>query len=303
MTNTQLQKTKLGIGTWAWGDSFFWGWGRGGYGLDDLKAATAACVAAGVTLFDTAEVYGMGRSERILGRLALDSLRPLQIASKCFPFPYRFSPRALSRALKNSLARLQRDKIELYQMHWPFAPVSIRSWMNAMADAVEAGLIDQVGVSNYNARQLEAAYTALAERGIHLASNQISYSLMHRRPELNGLIRLCQDLGITVIAYSPIAQGLLTGKYSRRNPPGGPRRFRYGSAQLELAERLVDETRRIGASYGGKTPVQVALNWCIAKGTLPIPGVKNRRQADEVLGALGWQLSDADVAKLDELED
>lgn len=290
----------MGIGTWAWGDRIFWGWGRA-YGKRDLQAALVACVSAGVTLFDTAEVYGMGLSERLLGELAESSPKPLHIASKCFPFPWRASARFLHRALKNSLTRLRRDKIDLYQMHSPFSPVSIRSWMNAMADALQAGLVDRVGVSNYNARQLEAAYRALAQRGIKLASNQINYSLMHRQPELNGLLKLCQDLEVTVIAYSPIAQGLLTGKYSRQNRPPGMRRFRYGAGQLLQAERLVEEMRRIGARHGGRTPAQVALNWCITKGTVPIPGVKNRRQAEDVLGAIGWELNQGDVERLDAL--
>jgi len=169
------------------------------------------------------------------------------------------------------------------------------------ADATEAGLIRQIGVSNYSPQQTELAYRALERRGLHLSSNQIKFSLLARSPERSGLLKLCKELGVTVIAYSPIAQGLLTGKYSPQNRPPLPRRV--SARNLSGIQPLVDELMRIGIPHGNKTPVQVALNWCIAKGTLPIPGVKNAFQAKENAGALGWNLNEAEIARLDDLSD
>jgi aryl-alcohol dehydrogenase-like predicted oxidoreductase len=290
----------VGVGCWPWGDTFSWGYGVS-YGKEDTRGAFKASVSAGLTFFDTAEIYGFGRSESLLGEFIAGSDAEVLVASKCFPYPWRLSSRSLKGAIQRSLKRLGIPQIHLYQMHWPTPLVRIEDWMNAMADAVEAGLIRQVGVSNYNQKQTEIAYRTLERRGLHLASNQIKFSLLARRAEHQGLLQLCKDLGVTVIAYSPIAQGLLTGKYSPQNPPPPPRRVSKRS--MLRIQPLLDELRRIGIAHANRTPVQVALNWCIAKGTLPIPSAKNERQAQENAGALGWSLTEADIARLDEISD
>ena len=295
---TGIQISPLGIGTWAWGDTIFWQYGKGGYSDADIEAAYQASLAHGINFFDTAEVYGLGRSERLLGQYACQASGPVAIASKFFPFPWRLRKGRLLNALRNSLERLGMDSIDLYQLHWPFPPVSIDTWMDALADAVEAGLVRAVGVSNYNVEQTQRAHTALAQRGIPLASNQVEYSLWQRKPETSGLLEVCRQLDVTLIAYSPLAQGLLTGKYTRDNPPPGARGRRYGRA-LGKVQPLVALMRELGAAHGGKTPAQVALNWTICKGTVPIPGAKNARQALDNAGALGWRLSPDQVQALD----
>jgi aryl-alcohol dehydrogenase-like predicted oxidoreductase len=289
------------MGCWAWGDRLFWDYGKT-YSKEDLRTVFTACLKAGVNMFDTAEIYGLGASERLLGEFIAEhgaDGNEIVVASKCFPYPWRISARQLLPALRKSLARLGLPSIQLYQMHWPFPPVRIESWMDAMADAVEAGLIKQVGVSNYDPAQTERAFNALQKRGLHLATNQVRYSLLDRSIESSGLLKLCKDLGVTVIAYSPIAQGLLTGKYSPQNPP--PARRSATVAGLARLQPLLEDMRRIGIVHGGKTPVQVAINWCIAKGTLPIPGAKNERQSLENAGALGWSLTAEEVANLEEM--
>lgn len=290
----------LGIGTWAWGDRMLWGYGQGGYNDEDLKAAFDASLEAGVTLFDTAEVYGSGQSERLLGQFVKETDQVVIVASKFMPYPWRLRGRSLLKALRNSLERMGLEKIDLYQMHWPFAPVSIERWMEVMAEAVEEELIAEVGVSNYSVEQTRRAHEALAKFDIPLVSNQVEYSLANRKVERNGLLQFCEELKIKVIAYSPLGQGLLTGKYSRDNPMKGLRGRRVGRKRLAEAERLVDVMRAIGKKYANKTAAQVALKWAIQKGTIPIPGVKNIRQAKENLGALGWKLNNADMAELDE---
>jgi aryl-alcohol dehydrogenase-like predicted oxidoreductase len=290
----------IGVGCWAWGDAFFWGYGRG-YTKGDLKQAFDASLAEGITFFDTAEAYGRGQSERLLGEFSAAAGAEVVIASKFFPYPWRALRGQLPRAAAASRERLGVPAIQLYQQHWPFPPRDLETWMHAMADAVEAGLIKQAGVSNFSPRQLERAYRVLESRGLHLASNQVSYSLLDRRPEHSGLLQLCKDLDVTLIAYSPLAQGLLTGKYGRRNRPRGLARNVLNFGKLGALKPLLEEMLRIGLSHDNKTPGQVALNWCVAKGTLAIPGAKNARQAKENAGALGWSLTAEEIARLDEL--
>ena len=218
-------------------------------------------------------MYGRGRSERLLGQFARKAGWPVVITTKFFPLPWRVSKGQLAGALRHSLDRLGLESVDLYQMHWPFPPVPIDTWMDAMADAVQAGLIHAVGVSNYNAEQTRRAYDALARRGVPLASNQVDYSLLQRKPETNGLLALCNQLNVTLIAYSPLAQGLLTGKYTPQNPPPGLRGRRYGGILAKI-QPLTGMLREIGQAHGGKTPAQVALNWTISKGTVPIPAPK-----------------------------
>jgi aryl-alcohol dehydrogenase-like predicted oxidoreductase len=137
----------------------------------------------------------------------------------------------------------------------------------------------------------------LRKRGLRLATNQIEFSLLRRVPETGGLLATCAQLGVVPLAYSPIGQGRLTGKYSASNPPPGRRGF--SAHPMETVDRVVAELRRIGDAAGGRTASQVALNWLIAKGAVPIPGAKNRAQATENAGAIGWQMAADDLAALD----
>jgi aryl-alcohol dehydrogenase-like predicted oxidoreductase len=286
----------------AWGDAPFWAYG-GGYGEAGSREAFIAAVSAGIDFFDTAEIYGRGQSERLLGQFIRESGRPVVVATKFFPFPWRLHRSDLVAALRASLARLQLHQVDLYQIHWPFPPVSIETWMDGMADAVEAGLARAVGVSNYNAEQTRRAYEALARRNIPLASNQVEYSLLHRAPQRNGLVQVCRELGVTLIAYSPIARGLLTGKYTPEHPPRDVLRRIRTRGDVGRIQPLIAKLREIGARHGDKTPAQVALNWLLCKGAVPIPGAKNASQAQENAGALGWRLTDAEVIELDEASD
>lgn len=298
--NTDIAISPLGIGTWAWGDQVMWGYGKG-YNDADVRAAFDATVAAGINFFDTAEVYGLGRSEKLLGQFIHESGQTLVVATKFMPFPFWLTKNALRRALRNSLKRLGLPSVDLYQMHFPLPPVPVETWMDAMAEAVEAGFVRAVGVSNYNQAQMGRAHTALAKRGIPLASNQVFYSLLHRDPEFNGVAQLCKDLNVTLIAYSPLEKGVLTGKYTPDNPPPGPRKNIYSREYLKKVQPLIEMLRDFGDAHGGKSPAQVALNWTICKGAVPIPGAKNVRQVQSNAGALGWRLTDDEVAALDEL--
>ena len=296
---TDVRITPLGMGAWQWGDKFMWGYGRG-YTDSDLKTAFEETLKAGVNWVDTAEVYGMGTSEKLLGRFVSETNAKIVVATKCFQYPWRWSGRALLGALRASLKRLRLERVDLYQMHWPYPFVSIESWMDAMAEAVKAGLTRAVGVSNYSAEQTRRARERLAKHGIALASNQIQYSLLHRTPERNGTIAACRELGVTVIAYSPIAKGVLSGKYTPDNIPPGVRGQMYNREYLTRVQPLIGLMKEIGQAHGAKTPSQVALNWLICKGAVPIPGAKNARQAQDNAGGNGWRMSEAEVRALDE---
>jgi aryl-alcohol dehydrogenase-like predicted oxidoreductase len=295
---------RLGIGVMVWGEPK--GFARftpaklaygGAHGAEEEQRAFDASVAAGVTLFDTAAMYSSGASERRLGELAQH--HAVLIASK-FPGTLRFRAENFPKELEASLERLGRESIDLYQHHFPTTAVSIPALMELMADAVEAGKVKAVGVSNYSAEQMRIAHAALAKRGIPLASNQVQYSLLHRQPEVNGVLDTCRELGITLIAYSPLAMGALTGKYSSASKASGLRRFmpNFGRKEMDKVQPVLSLLSEIGAQYS-KTPSQVALRWLIENPlVLPIPGAKNSRQAENNAGALTFSLSPEEVEAL-----
>jgi aryl-alcohol dehydrogenase-like predicted oxidoreductase len=299
--SSDIQISPLGIGTWQWGDSMFWGYEKNGYNAQDVQAAFTASVQAGINFFDTAEVYGLGRSETLLGQFVRQAGQPLVVATKFMPFPWRLGKGRTHNAMRHSLRRLGLDKVDLYQIHWPFPPRPIEYWVEAMAELAQAGLARVVGVSNYDTDQMRRAHKLLAERGLALASNQVKFNLLNRAPERSGLLQACRELNVTLIAYSPLAQGLLTGKYNPQNPPQGFRNRSYAQL-LDKIQPLIVLLKEIGQAHG-KTPPQVALNWVMCKGAAPIPGAKNARQAQDNVGALGWRLTESEVAVLDEASD
>jgi aryl-alcohol dehydrogenase-like predicted oxidoreductase len=303
LSGSDVSLPLLGVGTWAWGDRGTWG--MGGYDTDltrdSIQEAWDTSIAAGVNFFDTAEVYGRGESERIIGAMLArnpEQAGSVVIATKFMPSPWKVDVRgALLRSLRASLERLGLPSVDLYQIHGPISLRSHRALADALANAHQAGLVKAVGVSNYSAKETGAMAEALRGRGMRLATNQIEFSLLRRSPETSGLLKACADEGVVPLAYSPIGQGRLTGKYSASNPPPGKRTF--SNHPMEVVDGVVAELRSIGEKYGGKLPSQVALNWVIAKGAVPIPGAKSRKQAEENAGALGWRIDDDDMARLD----
>jgi aryl-alcohol dehydrogenase-like predicted oxidoreductase len=303
---SDLHVPRLGVGAMTWGDPN--GLARlhpaklaygGAHGYDEEKRALEASLAAGVNLFDTAAMYSGGASERRLGELGRE--RDVLIATK-FPGSFFFRTENLPKELDASLARLGRSSLDLYQHHFPTNRVSIPQLMELLADAVEAGKIKAVGVSNYSAEQMRIAHAALARRGIPLASNQVEYSLLHRQPEINGVLDACRELRITLIAYQPLASGALTGKYSATNKPSGLRRFlpNFNKKAIEAVRPVVELLREIGDRYS-KTLSQVALRWLIENPlVLPIPGAKNSKQAINNAGALTFSLTPEEIEALNQ---
>jgi aryl-alcohol dehydrogenase-like predicted oxidoreductase len=297
---TNIPVTPMGFGTWAWGDSLFWGYGKD-YGEAELRLAFQAAVNKGITFFDTAEIYGLGKSEELLGKFVKEIPATTQIASKYMPVPWRWRSEDVADAVTASLKRLQMPSIDLYQIHWPFTLfLSQESLMNALADEVQQGRVKAVGVSNYSAAQMREAHDLLARRGVPLAVNQMRYSLITREIENNGVLAEAQSLGVTILAYSPLAQGLLTGKYDGTNVPTGARSWdkRFQANGLMKLQPVLDQLKELGQKYE-KTPAQVALNWLMAQpGVIPIPGIKSAAQVEQNAGALGWVLTAEEVVQL-----
>ncbi len=282
----------LGVGTNSWNERTFEG----------AREAFSASLDAGITLIDTAEVYGRGESERVIGRLLSESGRSAAVATKFAPLPLRLSEGSLRRALAASLGRLELASVDLYQVHWPFTFVRIETLMRRLAREVAAGRVRGVGVSNYGATQMRRAHAALAEAGIPLVSNQVNYSLLHRAPETNGVLDACRELGTTLIAYTPLASGALTGKYrpdGRR--PTGVRRHMGAFRNLEQVMPVVEELGKIGREHD-RSAAQVALNWLARQdGVLPIPGAKDAHQATENARSFDFEIGDDEAARLDQV--
>ena len=205
-------------------------------------------------------------------------------------------------AAEASAKRLGRN-IDLVQMHWStanYAPWQEGSLLAALGDLKEQGLVKGIGLSNYCPKRLRKVYQRFADRGIAIATLQVQYSLLSTYPVTElGLKEVCDELGIKLIAYSPLALGLLTGKYNTTSqlPPGI-----RGGLFKQVLPRMTELSRCLAeiAQNRQKTQAQIALNWCIAKDTIPIPGAKNTTQARENLGALGWSLTTAEVEALDQ---
>ena len=188
--------------------------------------------------------------------------------------------------------------MDLYILHFPVPPVPLETWVEALADVQRAGLTRAVGISNCNAQQTRRAQAVLAGRGIALASNQVEYSLLTRTAERNGLLATCRELGVTLVAYRPLGYGLLTGKYTPENLPAYLHGRMISRSDLKRVSPLIELLRELAGRHA-RTPSQVALNWIVCKGAVPIPGAKNPRQAAENAGALGWRLEAAEVEALD----
>jgi pyridoxine 4-dehydrogenase len=307
--NQPLILPQMGCGTWAWGNRFLWGYKED---MDSqLQELFNFCVSQGVTLFDTGDSYGTGKlkgkSESLLGKFVKEyqgtNQETICIATKLAAYPWRLTRRAMVAAGEASAQRLGRP-IDLVQMHWStanYAPWQEIALLNGLGDLYEQGKVKGIGLSNYGTKRLKKVHQQFTQRGIPISTLQVQYSLLSTYPVTElGLKEICDELGIKLIAYSPLALGLLTGKYcANSNLPSGIRGFLFKQL-LPAINPLLNCLREI-AQQRQKTVSQVALNWCICQGTIPIPGAKKLSQAQDNLGALGWQLNEGEVNELDKI--
>lgn len=270
-----------------------------------MTAIVGAALDGGISWFDTAEMYGGGRSERglaaALGALAVTPGQ-VGIATKWLPLMRRAGN--IPRTIQRRLEALRPYGIDLYQVHQPWSLSSPEAEMDAMADLVEAGHIRAVGVSNFDERGMRRAHAALSRRGLTLASNQVHYSLLHREIESNGVLRAARELGITIIAYSPLDSGLLTGKFHRdpklleATPIGRRTMLRR---RLESSRPVIDALEAVAAARDA-SPSQVALAWLVQRHdetVVAIPGASKPAHATEAAAALRLTLTDEDAEQLE----
>jgi len=274
---------------------------------EEKNAIVQAGLEGGINWFDTAELYGSGVSEASLStalKAAGKTDAEVVVATKWWPL-FR-TARNIPRTIQDRLRFLDGYSIGLYMVHQPFGFSSPEAEMEAMADLVEAGQIRSVGVSNFNPERMRRAHAALQKRGLPLAVNQVRYSLLDRSIETDGILETARELGVTIIAYTPLASGLLTGKY-HQNPELLGQKSWFWRARLrggvEKSHALVAALEEIGQKYNA-TPGQVALNWVInAQGetVVTIPGVTKVRQAQENAAAMKFKLSEDEIARLNKL--
>ncbi|MDR1262359.1 MAG: aldo/keto reductase [Oscillospiraceae bacterium] len=322
----------MGTGTMLWTPG-------GSISEKTIMETYGACIDNGLNFFDTAEIYGNGSSERVLGKCIKQDGRPVLIATKFAPpspmnpltqkrsTVSKDSPKALLEALNDSLRRLGVDRIDLYQIHMPPSKNTIADYMDVMAEAVRAGKVRSVGVCNFNEIQIREAHSALAKHGIPLASAMVGYNLLRRWPETNGTFAACKELRVSVIPYAPLAEGVLTGKYrakGKRVPLSYKAALYFGHLDItkdrqdskSLIQRILSKPLELDgkrleplflamdaiAAAHGKTLAQVAINWLLTNedvNVIPIPGMKNIRQVNDNLGALSWKLTKEERNRID----
>lgn len=307
--STDIEVTPIGLRTWQFskGKGLVGGFWKS---IDDGETAAVvkAALESGIDWFDTAEIYGRGNSERGLAKgLSEAGAQPgtIRIATKWWPMLRGAGN--IGKTIDDRLACLSPWPIDLYQIHQPFSLSSVKAQIEAMADLVEAGKVRAVGVSNFSAKAMEEAHEVLARRGIPLASNQVKINLLDRSIERNGLLEAARRLGITLIAYSPLAQGLLSGRFhedpASMSSVSAARRMYSGidAATLKRTAPLVAELGRVAAAHG-VTRTQVALNWLVSfwgDTVVAIPGASRAEQARAAAGAMGFELSGEELASLD----
>jgi aryl-alcohol dehydrogenase-like predicted oxidoreductase len=305
---TNIEVTPIGLGMMEFsGGGGLMGSAFPVIGQDEKNATVKAALDGGINWFDTAELYGAGLSEASLStalKAAGKKDDEVVVATKWWPL-FR-TARNIPRTIQDRIRFLDGYTISLYMVHQPFGLSSPEAEMEAMADLVESGKIRSVGISNFNSDQMRRAYKTLQKRGLPLAVNQVRYSLLDRSIERNGILDTAKELGITIIAYTPLASGLLTGKY-HKNPELLQKKsfFWRGKLQsgVEKSRSLVTALEEVGVKYGA-TAAQVALNWVIhshGDTVVTIPGATKVQQAQESAGTMKFKLSADEMAQLNEL--
>ena len=296
---TDMRVSRIGMGAWQFsGDAW------GAFSYEQAKAVVAKALEVGINFFDTAAVYGRGRSEEFLGRAIkeLGARDQVYIATKIHGDWLRRVD--ILASVENQRRRLGVDAIDLYQIHWPacWHNTPICETMKTLEELVDRGLVRYIGVSNFPLALLEHARSCLSRTDIVTSQNR--YNLIEREADKELLPYLRRE-GIVLIAWSPLAKGVLTGKYTPENLPQFEDVRRndplFTPGNLKTAAPVVEELKRVAARYG-KTPAQAALNWLIRDPWIyPIPGAKTPEQVAENAGAVGWLMSDDEWRTLDRL--
>ena len=291
---SDLVVSSVGLGTWQWGSRRYWGYGKS-YGKEDVIRIKDKAIELGINLFDTAELYGRGMSEELMGEI-MPKENGIVVATKYWPF--RLTSNSVFKSVEKSLHRLSLKTIDLYQVHWSNPTNSLGKLMRNMERLIRDGKIRYIGLSNFSVKGVEEAQSYLSFADI--VSNQVPYSLISREPERNGLVDYCSRNRIAIIAWSPLEQGLLTGKYRPGMKSSGLRRLRpaFSQRNLRKLKPFMDTVEAVSVGHS-KTPAQCALNWLLRRdNVVVIPGASSPKQVEENCGAVGWSMTDEDVQRL-----
>ncbi len=291
-------KFQMGTGTWAWGDHLIWNFGQN-YSEQDLYEVFLRAIEDQIPFFFTSENFAEGSSETFLGKFNQKAPGQAHFSTKFVPRFWRIDRNSFQRALKNSLKRLNCPQIDIYQTYPLQGIMSYDLLAECFADAMEKNLIHFIGVSNFSKEQIEIFEEDLNHLGLRISFLETSYSLLDRSIESNGIQKICRQLGIQILAQSPLAMGLLTGKYDEENLPEGSRRILMEPFLYSNLPVLLRHLKKIGSDHGGKNCSQVALNWIIQKKIIPIPGSKNLKQIIENDQAAGWEITPEEIQELD----
>lgn len=292
---SDLVVSAIGLGTWQWGSGTYWGYGKR-YGRDDVIKIWDEAVKQGINFIDTAELYGRGMSEQMIGEIVPKD-KGTVIASKYWPF--KPSSDFVFRSVEKSLRRLKVDLIDLYQVHYPNPTNSLKKLMRNLERLVKDGKIRYIGLSNFGVKGIEEAQTALSFSDV--VSDQVHYNLLARKPESDGTIEYCRKNNIAIIAWSPLEQGLLTGKYGPGVKVSGIRRLRpaFSKRNLRKLKPLLDELEAVSVRHA-KTPAQSALNWLLRNdNVVAIPGASNPKQVEDNCGGIRWTLMEEEIQRLE----
>ena len=293
------QSPRIALGTWSWGVGTVGGDQVFGnhLGAEELKPVFDTAMQAGLTLWDTAVVYGMGASETILGKLAKGH-DDVILSTKFTPQISESGEDAMAVMCEGSLSRLGVESLDLYWIH---NPADVERWTPCLISLLRSGKIKQVGVSNHNLDQIKRAEEILASEGYHLSAVQNHYSLLYRSSEKAGILEYCREKGLEFFAYMVLEQGALSGRYDTGHPlPEGSQRAATYNPVLAKLEKLIAAMRGIGRKYGASVS-QVAIAWAACKGTIPLVGVTKPTHVSEAASAVKIFLTQEEVAELERL--
>lgn len=292
---------KIALGTWAWGSGAFGGNMVFGSKTDveNLKPVFDTAMKAGLCLWDTATVYGMGESERILGTLAKGVERKnVQISTKFTPQIAEMYDNNVEKMADASIERMGCDYIDVYWIH---NPMDVERWTPGLIPLLKSGKVKRVGVSNHNIAEIRHANEILGEAGYKVSAVQNHFSLLYRSSEKGGVLDYCKENGIEFWAYMVLEQGALSGKYNKENPlPAESDRGKKYNPVLPQLEALTNEMTAIGQKYGASCS-QIGIAWAIAKGALPIIGATKERHVIEAAEAAKIKLVAEEVTRLEQL--
>ena len=298
-----MKKNKIALGTWAWGAGAFGGDAVFGSNTNEenLKPVFTTAMKAGLSLWDTATVYGMGESERILGSLAKEVKREdVQISTKFTPQIAEVFENSVEKMAEASIQRMKCDYIDVYWIH---NPMDVERWTPGLIPLLKSGKVKRVGVSNHNIKEIQRANEILKAEGFKVSAVQNHFSLLYRSSEKGGVLDYCKENDIEFWAYMVLEQGALSGKYNKENPlPEDSDRGKKYNPVLPQLEALTNEMKAIGQKYNASCS-QIGIAWAIAKGTLPIIGATKERHVVEAAEAVQIKLTEEEVKRLEQLSD